>query len=111
MADPISSIRNLGPAVEAAFAEIGITTAQEVRDLGADEAYRLLLQGGKTRPHFIGYYVMVMGLQGRPWNDCQGQEKIDLRKRFDEIKANVKPKDFDNEIERILDQIGVRAKK
>lgn len=111
MADPISSIRNLGPAVEAAFAEIGITTAQEVRDLGADEAYRRLLQGGKTRPHFIGYYVMVMGLQGRPWNDCQGQEKIDLRKRFDEIKANVKPKDFDNEIERILDQIGVRAKK
>ncbi len=64
MADPISSIRNLGPAVEAAFAEIGITTAQEVRDLGADEAYRRLLQGGKTRPHFIGYYVMVMGLQG-----------------------------------------------
>ncbi len=111
MANPISSIRNLGPAVEAAFAEIGITTAQEVRDLGADEAYRRLLQGGKTRPHFIGYYVMVMGLQGRPWNDCQGQEKIDLRKRFDEIKANVKPKDFDNEIERILDQIGVRAKK
>lgn len=111
MADPISSIRNLGPAVEAAFAEIGITTAQEVRDLGADEAYRRLLQDGRTRPHFIGYYVMVMGLQGRPWNDCQGQEKIDLRKRFDEIKANVKPKDFDNEIERILDQIGVRAKK
>lgn len=111
MADPISSIRNLGPAVEAAFAEIGITTAQEVRDLGADEAYRRLLQGGKTRPHFIGYYVMVMGLQGRPWNDCQGQEKIDLRKRFDEIKASVKSKDFDNEIERILDQIGVRAKK
>lgn len=111
MADPISSIRNLGPAVEAAFTEIGITTAQEVRDLGADEAYRRLLQDGRTRPHFIGYYVMVMGLQGRPWNDCQGQEKIDLRKRFDEIKANVKPKDFDNEIERILDQIGVRAKK
>ena len=111
MADPISSIRNLGPAVEAAFAEIGITTAQEVRDLGADEAYRRLLQGGKTRPHFIGYYVMVMGLQGRPWNDCQGQEKIDLRKRFDEIKASFKPKDFDNEIERILDQIGVCAKK
>lgn len=111
MADPISSIRNLGPAVEAAFAEVGITTAQEIRDLGADEAYRRLLQGGKTRPHFIGYYVMVMGLQGRPWNDCQGQEKIDLRMRFDDIKASVKPKDFDNEIERILDQIGVRAKK
>ena len=110
MANPISSIRNLGPAVEAAFAQVGITTAQQVRDLGADEAYRRLLQGGKTRPHFIGYYVMVMGLQGRPWNDCQGQEKADLRKRFDAIKASVGPKTQDSEIEKILDQIGVRAK-
>ena len=110
MADPVSSIRNLGPAVEAAFAKVGITTAQEIRDMGADEAYRRLIAGGKTRPHFIGYYCMVMGLQGRPWNDCQGQEKIDLRKRFDAIKASVTPASIDSELERILDRIGVRAK-
>ena len=30
---------------------------------------------------------LVMGLQGRPWNDCQGQEKAELRRRFDQIKA------------------------
>jgi DNA transformation protein len=47
MADPISSIRNLGPAVEAAFAKVGITTAQEIRDMGADEAYRRLIAGAK----------------------------------------------------------------
>ena len=28
-----------------------------------------------------------MGLQGRPWNDCQGDEKTALRKRFDAIKT------------------------
>ena len=94
MADPISSIRNLGPAVEAAFAKVGITTAQEIRDMGADEAYRRLIAGGKTRP----------------WNDCQGQEKIDLRKRFDAIKASVTPASIDSELERILDRIGVCAK-
>jgi DNA transformation protein len=53
---------------------------------------------------------MVMGLQGRPWNDCQGQEKIDLRKRFDAIKASVTPASIDSELERILERIGVRAK-
>ncbi|AWD23259.1 TfoX/Sxy family protein [Pseudogemmobacter blasticus] len=88
MADPVSSIPNLGPASEAAFARAGIHSADEIRALGADEAYRRLLLSGAA-PHFIGYYVLVMGLQGRPWNDCQGDEKKALRQRFDAIKASM----------------------
>lgn len=83
---PISSIRNLGPATEAAFLRAGIPDAETLRTLGADGAYARLLANGE-RPHFIGYYVLVMGLQGRPWNDCQGSEKAALRTRFDAIKA------------------------
>ena len=86
MARPVSSIRNLGPASDAAFARAGITSAEELRALGPDEAYRRLIASG-TRPHFIGYYAMVMGLHGRPWNDAQGAEKVALRARFDAIKA------------------------
>lgn len=82
----ISTIPNLGPASEAAFARAGLHTAEEVRALGADAAYGRLLQTG-ARAHFIGYYVLVMGLQGRPWNDCKGPEKATLRARFDQIKA------------------------
>jgi DNA transformation protein and related proteins len=84
LSEPVSSIPNLGPASEAAFARAGITSADELRALGADEAYARLLASG-SRPHFIGYYVLVMGLQGRPWNDCKGEEKKALRKRFDAI--------------------------
>jgi len=40
--------------------------------MGPDAAYLRLIEAG-TQPHFIGYYVLVMGLQGRPWNDCQGE--------------------------------------
>ncbi len=89
MPDPVSSIPNLGPASEAAFARAGIHSAEELRALGADEAYRRLLLSGSP-PHFIGYYVLVMGLQGRPWNDCQGEEKKALRAKFDAIKASLK---------------------
>ena len=74
MAEPLSAIRNIGPALEAAFQRAGIKDAETLRDLGADAGYLELLKSG-VRPHFIGYYVIVMGLQGRPWNDCQGQEK------------------------------------
>ncbi|MEP0964150.1 MAG: TfoX/Sxy family protein [Roseobacter sp.] len=105
MSEPVSSIRNLGPAVEAACAKAGITTAEQVRELGADETYRRLLRHG-TQPHFIGYYVLVMGLQGRPWNDCKGDEKKALRRRFDAIKADVFDAGLDG-FERMMNEIGI----
>jgi DNA transformation protein and related proteins len=86
MKTPISSIRNLGPATEAQFAKAGIDCAEDLHALGADAAYLRLMDAG-TSPHFIGYYVLHMALQGRPWNDCKGDEKIALRKKFDAIKA------------------------
>jgi hypothetical protein len=105
MPAPVSSIPNLGSASEAAFARAGITSADEIREMGADAAYVRLLQSG-TAPHFIGYYVLVMGLQGRPWNDCQGAEKKALRQRFDALKASVTPSPA-TRIEAALDAIGV----
>ncbi len=107
MAEPVSSIRNLGPASDKSFARAGIETAEELRALGPDVAYARLLATGR-KPHFIGYYSLVMGLQGRPWNDCQGAEKAALRKRFDAIKAQSHKKDR-SEIEAALDLLGVRA--
>ncbi len=102
---PVSTIRNLGPAVEAACTKAGIHSAEELRSLGPDTAYARLIASG-TRPHFIGYYAMVMGLQGRPWNDCQGDEKTQLRARFDAIKAASTPSPK-SELDQILNQIGV----
>jgi hypothetical protein len=108
MGSPISTIPNLGPASEAAFARAGITTAEEIREMGADAAYLALLRSGSA-PHFIGYYVLVMGLQGRPWNDCKGAEKTALRTRFDALKTQVKTprRAFDT----ALDQLGVVEKR
>lgn len=105
MARPVSSIRNLGPATEAAFARAGIGSAEEVEAMGADAAYACLLAAGE-RPHFIGYYVLVMGLQGRPWNDCRGEEKAALRARFDALVAKAQAPAFAG-IEAALDAIGV----
>jgi len=105
MPSPITSIPNLGPATEAAFARVGITTAEQLREIGADEAYLRLLRNG-VQPHFIGYYVIVMGLQGRPWNDCQGAEKAALRVRFDALKAQGAKKGR-SDLEAALDFLGV----
>lgn len=74
--------------------------------MGPDDAYARLLETG-TKPHFIGYYVLVMALQGRPWNDCNGAEKTTLRKVFDSLKAAHKP-ELQHDIDKLLDDIGVR---
>ncbi len=102
-----SSIRNLGPASDAFYARAGITTAEQLCELGADEAYFRALQAG-GKPHFIGYYAMVMGLQNRRWNDCQGAEKDILKQRFTAIKARLSPTEKGrSELEAALNKLGV----
>lgn len=101
----LTSIKNIGPAFAKSLTAVGITTAEELRAIGADAAYTMMLQNG-TRPHFIGYYVLHMALQGRPWNDCKGEEKKALRAKFDQIKSG----SFDqagSELEQFLNRIGV----
>ncbi len=91
--------------MDEACARAGIHSAEELRTIGADDAYARLLKSG-SKPHFIGYYVLVMGLQGRPWNDCKGEEKKKLRKRFDAIKSEA----FDSsrsKFEQFMNEIGV----
>ncbi|MEM7240934.1 MAG: TfoX/Sxy family DNA transformation protein [Pseudomonadota bacterium] len=111
MTEKPSAIRNLGSASDEFYGRAGITTAEQIRDLGPDEAYfRALEAGGK--PHFIGYYVLVMGLQGRPWNDCRGKEKDDLKKRFEAIKARVSSDQIETAgLDKALSGIGVMRPK
>ena len=111
MSAPVSSIQNLGPASVRAFARAGIDSAEEIRALGPDAAYLKLLDAGE-RPHFIGYYALVMGLMGRPWNDCRGKEKAALRERFDGLVARARGPEGDAKDaahERLLDEIGLPA--
>lgn len=105
MSTPITAIPNLGPATAGYFAKAGIHTAEEIRGMGADAAYARWLEAGLPA-HFIGYYALVMGLQGRPWNDCQGDEKKALRQRFDAIKAGT-PQKGRSDLETALDLFGV----
>ncbi|MFZ1726142.1 MAG: TfoX/Sxy family DNA transformation protein [Albidovulum sp.] len=111
MKRPVSAIRNLGPASDAGYALAGIHSAEELIGLGADVAYLRYLEAG-GHAHFIGYYALVMGLQGRPWNDCRGAEKASLRTRFDRLKAqltNCPDKKARSRMEADFDEIGLRS--
>ena len=106
MDSDLTAITNIGPATARALIAAGIPDAATLRRIGAHDAYRALLVAGE-RPHFIGYYVLAMALQGRPWNDCKGAEKAALRERFDALVAQRRGDPLAG-IEAELDQIGLR---
>jgi hypothetical protein len=100
----ISALKGMGPAMEEACARGGIGSVEALQEIGVDAAYAAMIAAG-TRPHFIGFYALEMALQGRPWNDCRGEEKAALRARFDRVKAG---RDTDREaFEAAMDAIGV----
>ena len=106
MDSDLTAITNIGPATAKALIAAGIPDAATLRRIGAHDAYRALLAAGE-RPHFIGYYVLAMALQGRPWNDCKGAEKAALRERFDALVAQRRGDPLAG-IEAELDPIGLR---
>jgi hypothetical protein len=110
MSEPVSTIPGIGPATEAQFVRAGITSAAALRAMGADAAYLRLIETGVS-PHFIAYYALVMGLQGRPWNDCRGAEKVALRARFDALKSAAAAGGGQGQrrLEAALDALGVVA--
>ena len=109
MKTPLSTLRNIGPAMELSLQNAGVSSVEAFQTMGADAAYARLLEAG-ARPHFIVYYVLHMALQGRPWNDCKGEEKQELRKRFDALKATGHDKGR-TRLEAALDAIGVVERK
>lgn len=107
-ADRLESLRNIGPAMAKNLTKAGISTVPRLREMGADQAYAAMLKTG-LRPHFIMYYVLHMALQGRPWNDCKGAEKAQLRQRFDAICGTAHDPD-QAAFERQMDILGLRKK-
>lgn len=104
----LTALRSVGPATAAALMRGGVRDADHLRTLGAHEGYRRVMIGGE-RAHFIGYYVLHMALQGRPWNDCLGDEKAALRAQFDALKAEMQQGRGDDAtaLEGIFNQIGL----
>lgn len=108
MTSDLTDVPNIGPATAKALIAAGVADQAALRAMGADGAYRALLLNGE-RPHFIGYYVLHMGLQGRPWNDCRGEEKARLRARFDALVTETRTAPLSG-IEAELNEIGLPRK-
>ncbi len=77
-ADPIESLKNLGPISSRSLREIGICTIGDLRRIGSVEAYVMLKMHGK-KFNTVMLWAMEMGLQNRHWQSITPAEKRSLK--------------------------------
>ncbi|MCA9262905.1 MAG: TfoX/Sxy family protein [Planctomycetales bacterium] len=75
---PIEALRNLGPASAAWLSAVGISTAEELRRVGAVFAYRLVRQRFPAASLNL-LWAMAAGLADRDWRELTDDEKQRLR--------------------------------
>ena len=77
MARP-SSLPNLGPASDRMLAEVGIRTADDLRQTGAAMAYRMVTHRFGMRVNRLLLYALAGALADRHWNSFSSGEKATL---------------------------------
>lgn len=81
----ISEMRNLGPAVEKDLEAVGITTAQQVIDLGVEETFIKMLLGRKEIGRSAGccnalyLYAIYGAIHDVDWRELPGKLKTEFK--------------------------------
>lgn len=80
MSRGIAQMRNLGPAMARALAEIGVSNEDQLRELGPVEAYaRILFFVGKRGMSLNALYSMDAALKEQSWTEVTAARKAELR--------------------------------
>ena len=80
-AKELESVPNLGAKSARMLADAGITTVQQLRDIGPVVAFLAVRQSGQ-RPSMNLLWAIVAGLQNRHWTDLSAREKQELREQI-----------------------------
>lgn len=81
----IADLLNLGPATEAQLARVGVTSPDELRELGALEAYVRLKIAFPDRINAVALYALEGALRGVHWNELPDEDKASLVRQADAL--------------------------
>jgi len=76
---PVSELPNLGPKSVLWLAEVGINSADELREVGAIVAYRRLKHWNPRMVGLNALYAMHAALEGVHWRAIDAETKARLR--------------------------------
>lgn len=75
----ISSLKNLADKSEQQLAEVGITTAEQLIDVGSAEAYVQLKMHFQKGISLNFLYAMEAAIRGIHWQEITQQDKLELQ--------------------------------
>jgi len=78
----VGQVKNIGPKTAEKLAMVGITTVDDLHEVGAIEAYCRLRRLNPAFISLVGLYAMQAGLMGIDWRDLPGQIKTDLKEKL-----------------------------
>ena len=87
-------MRNLGPACEADLNAVGITTAQQVIDLGAEATFHLMLKGRKKQGRSAAccnaayLYALHGAIHNIDWRDLPEKQKAKYKTLTAELRES-----------------------
>jgi len=93
----LRDLKGLGPKSEALLIEVGITTEDELRKLGAIRAFIRLKKASNSKPSLNFLYALVGAIEGEHWLEVAKYEKGQLLMELEGYK----------ELEKVLNSEGV----
>ena len=74
----LSKLKGLGPKSEQWLNEVGITTKEQLQELGAVNAFLRLRAECSTSPSLNFLYALVGAIEDRPWLEIAREERTRL---------------------------------
>lgn len=78
MSERLRDLRNLGPATEEQLTAVGITTPEELSDIGSVEAYRRLKARYGSKVTLVFLYALEGALLDLHWNRLPPEVKDEI---------------------------------
>ena len=84
--EQISDLLGLGKKSEEALVKAGIETPDQLRKLGAVQAYFRLVESGAAKPNLNFLYALAGALEERHWKTITREEKLELLSELEGLK-------------------------
>lgn len=79
-----TGLRNIGPTSARWLTEVGIDTPQQLRRVGAAEAYRMIKAWRPWDVTLILLWALEGAIQDVDWMDVTPERRLELRREVDE---------------------------
>jgi DNA transformation protein and related proteins len=79
IATQLHEMLNIGPVTAQMLIDVGITTPEQLTEIGAIDAWKRLRSAFGSQISVIGLYALYGALTQTHWNQLSAEEKLQLR--------------------------------